>query len=104
MFNLNRFHEEIQSSLEKRKADVIELSQNMSASMQDIHEAIIACMTTTLNDLKRSNTSVRVLSYMFRIYIRLTLLAARFGGFGYKRSLLSLIRCNCSASAGPSME
>lgn len=54
-----RFHEEIQQSLEKRKADVIELAQEMSPAMQDIHESIIACMTTTLNELKRSNTSVR---------------------------------------------
>ncbi|GJJ13082.1 hypothetical protein Clacol_007332 [Clathrus columnatus] len=53
-----RFHEEIQSSLLKRKADVIELAQEMTTSMRDIHEGIIACMTTTLSELKRSNTSL----------------------------------------------
>lgn len=53
-----RFHEEIKSSLERRKADVIELYQPLSESMADIHHAIVQCMTTTLAELKRSNATV----------------------------------------------
>ncbi|KIJ56197.1 hypothetical protein M422DRAFT_198890 [Sphaerobolus stellatus SS14] len=53
-----RFHEQVQESLERRRADVIELSQEMSESMRDIHESIITCMNATLNELKRSNTSL----------------------------------------------
>lgn len=53
-----RFHEEIKRSLERRRADVVELSQNLTEAMQDIHNAIIQCMTTTLSELKRSNTTV----------------------------------------------
>ncbi|KAF8526823.1 hypothetical protein JB92DRAFT_2870207 [Gautieria morchelliformis] len=53
-----RFHEEIQKSLEPRKADVYELAQPMSESMSDIHEAIVNCMNATLNELKRSNTTL----------------------------------------------
>ncbi|KAJ7476719.1 hypothetical protein FB451DRAFT_1338857 [Mycena latifolia] len=50
-----RFQEDIKKSLERRRADVIELSQNLSESMADIHHAILQCMTATLNELKRSN-------------------------------------------------
>ncbi|KAJ3515568.1 hypothetical protein NLJ89_g1672 [Agrocybe chaxingu] len=53
-----RFHEEIKKSLERRRADIIELSQNMTEPMADIHHAIIQCMTTTLSELKRSNTTL----------------------------------------------
>jgi hypothetical protein len=53
-----RFHEDIKKSLERRRADVVELSQNLSEPMQDIHNAIIQCMTATLSELKRSNTTV----------------------------------------------
>jgi DNA excision repair protein ERCC-4 len=53
-----RFHETIKKSLERRKADVVELSQGMTESMADIHHAIIQCMTATLAELKRSNTSL----------------------------------------------
>ncbi|KAF8531160.1 hypothetical protein JB92DRAFT_2825304 [Gautieria morchelliformis] len=52
------FHEEIQKSLEPRKADVYELAQPMSESMSDIHEVIVNCMNATLNELKRSNTTL----------------------------------------------
>ena len=57
----SRFHEEVQQALERRKADVIELAQPMSESMSDIHEAIVNCMNATLNELKRSNTTVNAL-------------------------------------------
>ncbi|KAF8632697.1 hypothetical protein AX15_001750 [Amanita polypyramis BW_CC] len=53
-----RFHEDIKQSLERRRADVIELSQDMTESMSDIHHAIIQCMTTTLSELKKSNTTL----------------------------------------------
>ncbi|KAJ7616307.1 hypothetical protein DFH06DRAFT_1239050 [Mycena polygramma] len=53
-----RFQEDIKKSLERRRADVIELSQNMSESMADIHHAIIQCMTATLGELKRSNSTL----------------------------------------------
>jgi len=54
-----RFHEEVKTSLERRRADVVELSQPLTESMSDIHGAIVQCMTTTLAELKRSNTTVR---------------------------------------------
>ncbi|KAJ6562354.1 hypothetical protein B0H19DRAFT_1144218 [Mycena capillaripes] len=53
-----RFQEDIKKSLERRRADVIELSQNLSESMADIHHAIIQCMTATLGELKRSNSTL----------------------------------------------
>ncbi|CAA7266441.1 unnamed protein product [Cyclocybe aegerita] len=53
-----RFHEEIKKSLERRRADIVELSQNMTEPMADIHHAIIQCMTITLSELKRSNTTL----------------------------------------------
>ncbi|KAF8959813.1 hypothetical protein BDZ97DRAFT_1836010 [Flammula alnicola] len=53
-----RFHEEIKKSLERRRADVVELSQHLTEPMADIHHAIIQCMNTTLSELKRSNTSL----------------------------------------------
>ncbi|KAF9489165.1 hypothetical protein BDN71DRAFT_1491012 [Pleurotus eryngii] len=53
-----RFHQEIKKSLERRRADVIELSQPLTTSMSEIHQAIIQCITITLSELKRSNTSL----------------------------------------------
>ncbi|KAF6752030.1 hypothetical protein DFP72DRAFT_462496 [Ephemerocybe angulata] len=53
-----RFHEAIKKSLERRRADVVELSQEMTESMAEIHHAIIQCMTGTLSELKRSNTTL----------------------------------------------
>jgi len=54
-----RFHEDIKKSLERRRADVVELSQPLTEPMANIHQAIIQCMNTTLSELKRSNTTVR---------------------------------------------
>ncbi|KAF5368134.1 hypothetical protein D9615_010214 [Tricholomella constricta] len=51
-----RFQEDVKKSLERRRADVVELSQPLTKSMADIHHAIIRCMYTTLSELKRSNT------------------------------------------------
>ncbi|KDR70041.1 hypothetical protein GALMADRAFT_76875 [Galerina marginata CBS 339.88] len=53
-----RFHEKIKTCLERRRADVVELSQNLTEPMADIHHAIIQCMNTTLSELKRSNTTL----------------------------------------------
>jgi DNA excision repair protein ERCC-4 len=53
-----RFHEEIKQSLERRKADVVELQQHLTEPMSDIHHALLQCMNATLAELKRSNTSV----------------------------------------------
>ncbi|KZT25479.1 hypothetical protein NEOLEDRAFT_1178275 [Neolentinus lepideus HHB14362 ss-1] len=53
-----RFHEEIKQSLERRRADVIEIYPHLTESMKDIHTAIVQCMTTTLAELKRSNTTL----------------------------------------------
>lgn len=54
-----RFHDEIKKSLERRRADVVELYQPLTEPMSEIHQAIIQCMSATLSELKRSNTSVR---------------------------------------------
>lgn len=53
-----RFHEEIKQSLERRRADVIEIYPHLTESMKDIHGAIVQCMSTTLAELKRSNTTL----------------------------------------------
>ena len=60
-----RFHEEVKASLERRKADVVELYQPLTESMKDIHGAIVQCMTTTLGELKRSNATVRLCQSVF---------------------------------------
>lgn len=49
---------EVKSSLERRRADVVELYQGMSELMTEIHGAIVQCMSTTLSELRRSNTTV----------------------------------------------
>ncbi|TRM61018.1 hypothetical protein BD626DRAFT_88683 [Schizophyllum amplum] len=53
-----RFQDDVKKSLERRRADVVELSQHMTESMAEIHHAIIQCMNSTLSDLKRSNASL----------------------------------------------
>ncbi|KAF9042328.1 hypothetical protein BJ165DRAFT_1349294 [Panaeolus papilionaceus] len=51
-----RFHDDIKKSLERRRADAVELSQDLTENMLDIHHAIVQCMNSTLSELKRSNT------------------------------------------------
>ncbi|KAH9177541.1 hypothetical protein EDB89DRAFT_1933182 [Lactarius sanguifluus] len=51
-----RFHEAVKESLERKRADVVELYQPMTESMKEIHGALVQCMSTTLAELKRSNT------------------------------------------------
>ncbi|KAI0321403.1 hypothetical protein OF83DRAFT_1168456 [Amylostereum chailletii] len=55
-----RFHQAVKDSLERKRADVVELYQPMTDSMKDIHSAIVECMVATLNELKRSNTSLEL--------------------------------------------
>ena len=59
-----RFHEEVKESLERRRADIVELHQHLSEHMSDIHQAIVQCMTATLAELKRANTSVSLTASM----------------------------------------
>ncbi|KAL0062171.1 DNA repair protein RAD16 [Marasmius tenuissimus] len=49
-----RFHQNIKDTLERKRADVIELAQNLTESMTEIHGAIVHCMNMILADLRRS--------------------------------------------------
>ncbi|KAG6890517.1 hypothetical protein C0995_007716 [Termitomyces sp. Mi166 len=53
-----RFQEDVKRSLERRRADVVELMQPLTEAMSEIHHAIIQCMSTTLSELKRANTTL----------------------------------------------
>ncbi|KAA1477388.1 hypothetical protein DENSPDRAFT_933679 [Dentipellis sp. KUC8613] len=55
-----RFHVAVKDSLERKRADVIELHQPMTDAMKTIHLSIVECMTTTLSELKRSNTTLEL--------------------------------------------
>ncbi|KAG9310432.1 hypothetical protein JVU11DRAFT_9572 [Chiua virens] len=55
-----RFHQSIKDTLENRRADVVELYQHLTENMAAIHHAIVQCMTITLSELKRSNTSLEL--------------------------------------------
>ncbi|KIM21371.1 hypothetical protein M408DRAFT_80635 [Serendipita vermifera MAFF 305830] len=55
-----RFHEDVRESLERRKADVVQIGVPMTAYMKEIHGAIIQCIEATLSDLKRSNTELNL--------------------------------------------
>ncbi|KAG7444880.1 uncharacterized protein BT62DRAFT_981292 [Guyanagaster necrorhizus] len=53
-----RFHQDIKRVLERKRADVVELSQHLTTSMEEIHSAIVQCMNTTLAELRRSRTEL----------------------------------------------
>ncbi|KAL0961548.1 hypothetical protein HGRIS_006487 [Hohenbuehelia grisea] len=53
-----RFQADVQDSLKRRRADYVEVSPGMTKAMEDIHHAVIECMTLTLAELKRSNTAI----------------------------------------------
>ncbi|KAG8807434.1 hypothetical protein FRC17_004460, partial [Serendipita sp. 399] len=55
-----RFHETVKESLERRKADVVQIAVPMTSYMKDIHGAIIQCIEGTLSDLKRNNTELNL--------------------------------------------
>ena len=48
----------MKESLERKRADVVELYQPMTESMKEIHGGVVQCMSTTLAELKRSHTTV----------------------------------------------
>lgn len=52
------FHQAVKESLERKRADVVELYQPMTESMKEIHGGLVQCMSTTLAELKRSHTTV----------------------------------------------
>jgi hypothetical protein len=54
------FHQEISDCL-GRDRSVLQLTIDMTEYMAEIHHAIVQCMVTTLAELKRSNTTVRLL-------------------------------------------
>lgn len=57
----------MKESLDVKRPDLVELHQNMTESMSEIHHAIVQCMTTTLSELKRANSSVRILDAPFQL-------------------------------------
>lgn len=52
------FHAEIKDSLDRKTPDIVELHQDMTEGMAEIHHGIVQCMTTTLAELKRANSTV----------------------------------------------
>ncbi|OCH91717.1 hypothetical protein OBBRIDRAFT_886730 [Obba rivulosa] len=51
-----RFHVDVKASLDMKRPDVVELDQDMTEAMAEIHHAIVQCMTITLSELKRANS------------------------------------------------
>ena len=70
MFNSrSSFHQVVKDSLERRRADVVELYQPMTESMKEIHGGLVQCMSMTLAELKRSNTTVRRFFFLVSEYL-----------------------------------
>lgn len=56
-----RFHVSIAQSLEgKKKAEVIELEIEMTASMKAIQQAVMECVETSISELKKANTGLEM--------------------------------------------
>ncbi|OAL27076.1 hypothetical protein AYO20_09884 [Fonsecaea nubica] len=56
-----RFHVSIAQSLEgKKKAEVIELEIEMTASMKAIQQAIMECVETSISELKKANSGLEM--------------------------------------------
>ncbi|GAA5943954.1 ssDNA endodeoxyribonuclease RAD1 [Sporobolomyces koalae] len=55
-----RFHDEVDSDLKKRKADVIEFYQPLTPRMLEIQNALLDCMEATISEIKRSNHYLEV--------------------------------------------
>ena len=70
LFSLDRFHQEVIDCL-GRDRSVLQLTIGMTEYMQEIHGAIVQCMTTTLGGLKRSNTTVRLFTRFSDAVLRL---------------------------------
>jgi DNA excision repair protein ERCC-4 len=62
------FHQVVKDSLERKRADVVELYQPMTESMKEIHGGLVQCMSMTLAELKRSNTTVGIF-FLFRFQV-----------------------------------
>ena len=58
MFTTRSFHADIKDSLDRKTPDIVELHQEMTEAMSEIHHAIVQCMSTTLAELKRANTAL----------------------------------------------
>lgn len=56
-----RFHVSVANSLEgRKKAEVIELEVPMTDAMQDIQNAVLACVEASISDLKKGNPGLEV--------------------------------------------
>ncbi|QRV78347.1 DNA excision repair protein ERCC-4 [Ceratobasidium sp. AG-Ba] len=53
-----RFHEEVNASLQRRRADVIEIFPKITPAMEEIHISLVQCMTATLQEIKRANSAL----------------------------------------------
>ncbi|CAE6359210.1 unnamed protein product, partial [Rhizoctonia solani] len=53
-----RFHEQVNSSLQRRRADVVEIFPSMTPAMEEIHISLVQCMTATLQEIKRTNSTL----------------------------------------------
>ncbi|KAG8694657.1 hypothetical protein FRC09_009707 [Ceratobasidium sp. 395] len=53
-----RFHEEVNASLQRRRADVIEIFPAITPAMEEIHVSLVQCMTATLQEIKRANSAL----------------------------------------------
>ncbi|CAO1633670.1 unnamed protein product [Sympodiomycopsis kandeliae] len=58
-----RFHKSILRDLGQRKADVVELHQPLTRSMQIIQNAAVECLDATLNEIKRAVGGIDVEHY-----------------------------------------
>ncbi|KAJ3710991.1 hypothetical protein C8R42DRAFT_596379, partial [Lentinula raphanica] len=56
--DLSKVRAYLKDTLERKRADVVELAQNLTDNMNDIHGAIVQCMTITLAELRRSTVEV----------------------------------------------
>ncbi|KAG9125509.1 hypothetical protein FRC07_007311 [Ceratobasidium sp. 392] len=53
-----RFHEDVNASLQRRRADVIEIFPQITPAMEEIHISLVQCMTATLQEIKRANSAL----------------------------------------------
>lgn len=97
---MSRFHADVQRDFEIRKADVVELHQPLSESMDELQTAIIECMDATLAEIKRSNTTVRYLSIPKNLR-RIPLAYLTANGTGSWRLKTLLWRTHCSSPLMP---
>jgi DNA excision repair protein ERCC-4 len=63
------FHQVVKDSLERKRADVVELYQPMTEFMKEIHGGLVQCLSMTLSELKRSNTTVGIFIFLSRFQV-----------------------------------